>query len=440
MVKLVLNLFLFFTLLSPPEAYANETQDRLREAYKVVRQARREWKKQKRAEEQIQRQEEENLVVCIQCPKINGLVGDINKAMERMVEQGDIPMSERGALEEVEKLEAMYYIVENDLDVRAKMGNDTIQEPCSFYQLDVYLRTINQEPLRPSELTEIFTINIDRQQIDSINSIHYRSPDEKGRYYIYRAAPPNQDKIIRVHLPRDGQPTVTYFQMGQMPTPEESDFIRKRLKRQTQKDIESSVETDPDGEESLEVEKIYGMEYWGSLGQYRSESSKWTYGVAMAHKDNLPRRILLLQGEDETKLTESMKVRTEVEVSDRDQEVNFSLSDTDREYLRLKAEADGDYRAAIPFHIGLTDYQFGAKGDVAQTNEGQEARVSLTHEDSTLINLRAKRNNDGTDIINVGNTYDDVLGGSVSVEYERANKVLPSGNKEQFWLRYRVNF
>lgn len=438
MVRLAATLLFLFSSVVNFEIHANSTTETLREAYKVVREARREWKKQQRIEEE--QQQEENLVVCIQCPRINGLVGDINKAMEKMVQQGDIEISERGALEEIERLEAMYYIVENDLDTRAKMGDDTIQEPCSFYQLDIYLKTIGNEPLRPSELTEIFTFNIDPQQIQNINSIHYRRPDEKGRYYIYRAAPPNNDKIIRVHLPREGQPTVTYFQMGEMPSPEESDFIKKRLRRQAQKDIENSLGKDASGEDVSEVEKIYGMEYWGSLGQYQSESSKWTYGVAMAHKDNLPRRILLLKGEDETQLFEGFKVRTDVEVSDRDQEVNFSLADTDREYLKLKAEADGDYRAAIPFNIGISEYRFGAKGDIAQTNEGQEASLSLTHDNSTLINVRAKKNNDGTQIYNVGNRYDDVLGGSVSLEYERANKVMPDGNKERFWVKYSVSF
>ncbi len=418
--------------LNTPFLQASETLDELQEAYKLVRQARREMKRQQANQAP---QPPEELVVCIQCPQINGLVGDINRAMGRMVENGQIELSERGALEEIEKLEALYYIVENDLEVRQLQGDDSIQEPCSFYQLDIYLQNISSEPLRPSELTEIFSFDIPLHQI---SSLHYRRRDELGRYYFYRAAPPDQDKIIKVHLPREGRPTVTYYQMGMMPSPSDSDYMRERHRRQVERDLENSL-TAEEGEEAREVESIYGMEYWGNLGQYESESSKWTYGVAVAHKDNLPRRILLLQGEDETQLIGGVRMRTEVEVSDRDQEVQVAFGDEHEEYLRLKAEADGDYRASVPVGFSLEEYSLSASGEVAQTESGQEASMSFFSNGSRLMNVRAKNNNDGSQSLNVGNSYDDVfLGGTLSVEYERNNR--EEGDSEAVWFRYVQRF
>jgi hypothetical protein len=412
--------------------HANENLNQLQETYNLVREARREMKRQ---ETQEQAAPPEDLVVCIQCPQINGLVGEINRAMGHMVENGQIELSERGALEEIEKLEALYYIVENDLEVRQMVGDDSIQEPCSFYQLDIYLQNINSEPLRPSELTEVFSFTIPLHQI---RSLHYRRRDEKGRYYFYRAAPPDQDKIIKVHLPRDGLPTVTYYQMGTMPSPQESDYMRQRLRQQLDRDLEASLALEENAQ-SREVEQIYGMEYWGNLGQYESENSRWTYGVAVAQKDNLPRRILLLQGEDETQLVGTMRMRTEVEISDRDQEVQVAFRDEHHEYLRLKAEADGDYRAAVPFAFSLEEYSLGANGELAQTESGQEANLSFFSDGARLINVRARNNNDGTQSLNVGNSFDDVfLRGTLSVEYERKNN--PVGDSEAMWFRYVQRF
>lgn len=414
-------------------ALASEEMDSLREAYKFVRQARRELKKQQAQERDLQA--EDNLVVCIQCPQINGLVGDINKAMGQLVKDGQIEISERGALEEIERLEAMYYIVENDMEVRRMKGDDFV-EPCGFYQLDIYLQEINNTPIRPEELTEIFSFNVD---LNKINSIHYRRRDEHGRYYFYRAAPPDQDKIIRVHLPREGQATVTYFQRGTLPAPYESDYMKRFHRERLSEEQRALLEAESGSENKLAVEKVYGLDYWGELGHYKSESSEWTYGVAVAHKDNLPRRILLLQGRDETELFEGLKMKTEVEVSDRDQEVNVAFGDEHRDFLRLKAEADGDYRAALPFNMRVNGFDVGADGEIANTQDGNEVRLSFVNEGSRLLNVSGRRGNDDSQSISVGNSYNDVfLGGTLSVEYERSKNTI--GDNEKVWFRYFQRF
>lgn len=438
MQKQSLSLILFFLFFIPSVAQADEDKERLREAYKIVREARKEWKRERKAEEQRkanqERASQEDLVICVECPKILDLVGDINKTMNHMLENGEISIAERGALEEVERLEGLYYIVENDISGKPLTGNDLSEGPCSFRKLDIYLKDLNSEPLRESELTEIFSFNISWAQVERIKALHFRSNGEKGRFYFYRAAPPNQDKIIRVHLPRDGRPTVTYFQMGMVPELMESDLMREKITARMRKDVQDSLAA-----EGEEVKKLYGMDYWGTLSEYESETSKWTYGVAMAHKDNLPRRILLVKGEDETKITENLRMRTEVELSDRHQEVVMSLSDAHRKYLTLEAEADGDYRAALPFSFEVRDFALSAHGDIAHTEEGEEATLRFSRNGSSLINMRVKKKKDGSESIHVGNEFEGVfLGGTLSVEYEKSDAL--DGDSEKMWLRYSQRF
>lgn len=428
MERLLKSIFIF-TLFFSNLTYADETLDQLREAYKLIKQARKEQKKQ----EAVEQANDIDMVVCIQCPQISNLAGEINKAMRNMVETGQIDLKERGALEEIEKLEAMYYIVENDLEAQNLIESDTPQEPCSFYQLDVYLKDFTRQPLQSGDLTEIFSFEIPFQ---NINSIHYRPIDEKGRYYFYQAAPPDNDKIIVVHMKRDGKPTVTYFQKGTMPKPSDSDYMRKYHRQK----IEAQIAADLSEEEgnTKTVDRIEGKEYWGGLNQYESETSKWTYGFAIAHKDNLPRKLILLKGEDRTEITEGLNVKTNVEVSDRDQEVSVALAGDQQDYLRLTAEANGDYRASVPFAVKVDAFDIGANGEISQNQDGNEARVSFFSEGDNLINLRAHRGNNGVDTYNVGNTYQDVLGGSLSVEYQQ--KRGPELSEKGVWFRFSRSF
>jgi hypothetical protein len=209
---------------------------------------------------------------------------------------------------------------------------------------------------------------------------------------------------------------------------------REKRNEQIKKELEGL-----DGEEESTV---YGMEYWGGLGRYKSESSEWEAGLAIAHKDNLPRRILLLRGKDESQLSEDLSLGTEIEISDRDQEVRMRLTYQGQEYLKLKGEADGDYRAEIPFEIALEEYSFVTKGSVAKTEDGEEAALSFYQDGASLVHVKARKANDDSEVITIGNTFrEKILGGTISLDYQKHDKVPdPQGNRETLWLRYRASW
>lgn len=406
----------------------SETVTRMREAYKKYREIKKEAEKYAPVVAETET-EESYLNVCAGCPTVIPLTGDINKVMRKMIEEGQIDSSKVGALEEIERLEAMYYLVHYDIEKIKQTDPTFIFEECTFFPTGVYLSNINPEPLDNSRLTEIFTFSV---PLDRINSVHYRSIKEKGRYYFYRAAYPHEDKIIQIHVPQNGEAQVTYFQLDHLPTGSESALMKDIEREKTKNTI--TVEPATDKEKDL----INGMEYWGSLTRYKSETSEWDFGVAVAHKKGLPRKIILLQGKDQTDLGLGIKMNSAVEVSDRDQEVRVGFGDEKQEYFRVKAEADGDYKAEIPFQITFQEFDFGTTGTVAKTNDGEEANLVFTRYNESILRVSAKRGVDNSEAYTIGNDYHDVMGGTVSLDYKK-QKGGP-GDSESVWLRYSKSF
>lgn len=430
-------LFLFlFSLLLPLLGdglclRASETITDLREAYKTYREYRKQ--AEKYGPVSVGLEDEVEVSVCASCPQIADLAGAINKTMVHMVENNQIDLKEVGALEEIERLEAMYYLVHYDMEKAKILHPDFPLEECTLYQLDVYLHRFQRDPIANERLTEIFQFNV---PLNDVRALHFRSRAEKGRYYFYRAEWPHHDKIIRIHIPANSkEATVSYLQLDRLPNSEDSKFLQG-LERKRRELL--AQQNDKPGDEPP---KIFGMEYWGGLGSYKSDKSEWEAGFAVAHKDNIPRRILLLRGKDEAAITDNLKVNTEVEVSDRDQEVRMRLNYQGQDYLRLKGEADGDFRAEIPFEIHMQEYAFTTKGSIARTESGEEAALSFFQGGSSLVHIKTQRSLDNSQTVTVGNTYEDVLGGTVSLDYQRRRNALDeNGNAETIWLRYQKQF
>ncbi len=431
--KILVFSFLMGSNLCYLESHANETIDDLREAYKAFRKYRKEAKKYKPIINAHDIGENVEVSVCASCPQISDLAGSINKTMIHMVENNQIDISEVGALEEIERLEAMYYLIQYDMENAKELPGNTPLEECSFYSLDVYLTKFEREPIANERMTEIFRFNV---PLDDVNALHFRNKAEKGRYYFYRAKWPHHDKIIRVHVPANTkEATVAYLQLDQIPNMEDSQLLKKVERQKRKKRLQEN--TVP----KEEPPKVYGMEYWGGLSRYKSDKSEWEAGFALAHKDNLPRRILLLKGRDEAEIMQNLKLNTEVEVSDRGQEVRLRLNYQGQDYLRLKGEADGDYRAEIPFELHIQEYALMTKGNVARTEDGEEAEVSLYHDGSSILHVRGKRGDDNSENLTIGNTYRNILGGTVSIDYqEKRNSQGQDGNTETLWLRYQTKF
>lgn len=437
----VLSHFLFFqifigALLTTGLAEAS-TLEELQEAYKQYRELRKQGDKYMPISLASETQESTDVSICVSCPKIADLTGEINKVMRTMVESKQIDSEELGALEEIERLEAMYYIVHYDMEKVGQLLPGHPLEECLHYPLDIYLRSLDSEPLEGERLTEIFSFQV---PLERVNALHYRSRTEKGRYYFYRAAYPHQDKIIRIHIPNKGhgEVTVSYYQLDQIPEVEKS-VLMKKLERQR---LAKQFKQDTQQENVEEEAKVFGMEYWGALGRYQSDSSQWQAGLAIAHKNNLPRRILILKGKDVSEIGAGLKLGTEVEVSDRDQEVRFRLAYQDQDLVRLKGEADGDYRAEVPFEISVQEYAFSSRGSIAQTESGQEAKISFYHNSSSIVHVQGKRGTDHSESVTIGNNFENVLGGTVSLDYKYNKNPNDEANPEQesIWLRYRSTF
>lgn len=433
-VYAVFPFVLLFTLVHFSQVKAS-TLEELEAAYKQYRELRKQGDKYMPISPTANNNESVEISICVSCPKITNLTGEVNKVMRHMVETNQIDNEELGTLEEVERLEAMYYVVQYDMEKAKQLIPDFPLEECVHYPLDVYLRYLDREPIADERLTEIFTFKV---PLDNVNALHYRSRAEKARYYFYRAAYPHQDKIIRVYIPTSGQGqvTVSYFQLDKLPSRDESSLMKDIERKRREAQFNADPET---GEEKP---KVFGMEYWGGLGRYKSETTEWEAGLAIAHKDNLPRRILLLKGKDESEIIEGLKLGTEVEISDRDQEVRFNLAYEGQDLVRFKGEADGDYRAEVPFQVSLQEYGFTTKGSIAKTESGDEAMISFFQDGASIIHVKGRKGIDNTQSVTVGNTFNDVLGGTVSIDYQRNKNPndIENPDQETFWVRYRSTF
>ncbi|MCP4913098.1 MAG: hypothetical protein GY909_08260 [Oligoflexia bacterium] len=391
-----------------------------REAYKVIRKA---YKEQRRLNK-AKAQEQQGLVqlqVCAGCAQINPVINEVNKILRKMIDTKQVDKSKVGDLEQIEKLEAMYIISERDISHQSVVLND---DGCDFYPKEVYLRDPLAMQITEDNLMEIFSFNI---PMEKIRSLHIRNDREKTRTYYYRAAPPNDDIVIRVFVPKEGQPVVQYMFHG------DQEDIRKKVAQEARKKSLKGLRLQGTG---LQGEKK--KDAWGGLWEAKTETTDWKFGLEIEQKDNIPRRLTILKGSDSTEIFNDVYIRTNAEVSDRRQGLNLGLGDHQSDYFRVNLKADGRYAASVPFEIETSVISLDA-GEIEVNQEENRIRAGLRMGGTQLFHLTGVQNREnGDESIGLSRTFDYDNGGSLSIEFK--DESINSTKEQTVWLRYSLDF
>lgn len=165
-----------------------------KDAYKLLRAAYKEQRKINKAKK-IENNGLIQLETCIECNKINPLINEVNQVLKAMIDTKQVDPNVVGAIEQIEKLEAMYIIAQDHESQVLKPENE---DGCQIIPGEVFLKDPLKQRIPEDQLTQIMSFNI---PLEKMESIHIRNPLEKSRTYYYRAAKPNQNIIIRVHIP-----------------------------------------------------------------------------------------------------------------------------------------------------------------------------------------------------------------------------------------------
>ncbi|MDC1174693.1 hypothetical protein OAT67_04840 [Bacteriovoracaceae bacterium] len=411
------------SLLNMDESQKSTSIDDPIEAFKTIRKAYKEQRKQ----EKLKEKENDNLIqleVCVSCNKLNPLINEVNQVLKVMIETKQVDPTIVGAVEQIEKLEAMYIISEHHESQASLPVND---ENCQISPGEVYLRDPMRERILEEDLIQIMSFNI---PLHKLMSIHIKDPLEKSRTYYYQAAKPNDNIIIRVYVPTEGAPTVQYLYKGDI------EDLKRRIKIEAHRK-KLADELRAKNKENSEDKKEDN--YWGGLATYEGDNSSWEAGLAIEHKNNLPRKLVLLRGKDRTEIFENTYISSEVEVSDRRQKFKLGLSDGENSYFNVKVKADGRYYAEVPFElrtqtISLTD------GVLATSGKVDEVRAGIKYENIQLFHLSGvsnRENNDHSISVNK-NIYSSQNNGVVSMQFKDERV---QGTKEQsMWIRYTLDF
>lgn len=392
----------------------------LKEAYKLVRRAYKEQRKQIKAQEK-EKSRLVQLEVCVACDQINPVINDINIILRKMVDENHVDTTKIGDIEQIEKLEAMYIISQRDTSDKSVV---VLDDGCDFYPKEVYLRNPFGVRIDESQLTEIFSFNI---PMEKIVSMHIRDNKEKSRTYYYRAAKPNEDTIIRVHVPKEGEPTVQYMHHGDPAA----------LRRKVDKEIRRR-ELAREAALRNKNAKSNGNGNWGGLWESKSETTDWKFGLEVERDGNLPKHITILKGSDSTEIFNDVYVRTNAELSDRKQGLNLGLGDHRTDYLRFNMKADGRYSASVPFQIE-TDVISLDNAELEYTDEENRIAAGLRMGDTHIFNLTGVQNREeGTESYGVSRSFTDPYGGSISIEFK--DEHMNTTREQTVWIRYSLDF
>jgi len=391
-------------------------EDSFSDFFKVAKKAYKEQKKIKNKEREEKEEEEEKKQLqllksrmteseflpyaCVDCKNLLPLVKSVNNIMAGLKDNSEV-----GPREEIHELEAAYFITSH-FDKKLK------ETKCNRYSLS------NEKHVKDFKLENydsylVFSEVIPLRDLQSISMI-----SDKSKRFFFRGKGEDADKVVEVYVVGVDQVKINYYD------------IRLTGKERNEAVARSFVEGLNEG--MSKDTKTSG--YW-------SDNEGVGFGLAVEHREFLPRKLKILDIDKTTK-TSFVNINSEVKLTTNKVRAKLDFKDTesDQTYASLKVKGDGKTEVHIPtqFNVYATDLQFD--GSTKLTSENSiGTNLRMNYGGIYIADIASEIDSEG-DRFSISHERKVLDNGTVSFKYENNNSKNENTDKMGVWVRFKYKF
>lgn len=359
-------------------------------------------------------QDELNMETCIgDCQNFINFSKDVTKILQKINEKQDPQSFSSLKVGELIALNEYVQYVNDNGDVSCVMANNSA--------VDEEFRQINENDIRL-----IFSSDVDAK---NFRGAQLHESDLKTTYYL-RGQKEYSDKVVKVTLEKEKSPKVEIYEITNFDssdvnfdfTSKDSDEINDNDKRNKDGVLDYAYHLDdsiPDG-------------FQGTIGPRISYESEY----------NLPKKITLVEVTGIHELMEGYKVKSKVEISDRKQEAEFSLTNDKGQTLSvIELDKRGDVSIAIPYEVSSKSLNFSLRGDTVLGTDKNKFSSSLVYDGVSYIDASYEEGRDGK-TIEIGKSYQFEHGKSfLAVKFRKTDSKDSNENEDKiFYISYSRSF
>jgi len=265
---------------------------------------------------------------CSHCPALNEMARHVNQIMREINHQ----KPHANTLVEIEKLEALYYLVEE--------GGE--HPGCQLIDLN----SLSEEEINLAAVKRhlIFSKDI---SLENINAFHLR--ERRKKIYMYRGKGTDHNKIVMITVPLKGKAIIQYYKVAKNSPPEHAGPL-----------------ISPEKPKAKKARRLHGYYTKISSGlQTVKDSAGYNLHIGPTvemDKNNLPKNIILVEASGNVAAA-GLTFAGELNLSSKKQSMHGSISRKNKEYLQGKVDNTGDVHLSIPYKFNISKHLFDVSYD-----------------------------------------------------------------------------
>lgn len=341
---------------------------------------------------------------CVSCEDVSSLVTEVNLILQKVAEEEQKKGTDEDLVEKVSGLDALYHYTFNEYSILSR-------DRCKRF-----VDSNGDEGEKNVDLSNAVVLISDEIPLKNLNALQI--VNGKKRTYFYRGKNVDKNLIIRIDVHGDENAKVTYYKLKERPSKAKSS--NKKSKKKKKKEKWELWASSNESTESLDSSKEH-LEYGA--------------GFSIEHKDNIPKKLTLIEGSSYVTVAELFSLKTKTEISTKTQEVSLSVGDSKGiDYAQFQLDKDV-LELKIPGEIDIFSSKLKLKTMYSvNTKDEQNMEFSIDGEEGSTTSLTLNRN----DLGDSGSlTRTTVLG-----DGHRISLQLTSGEgiETKAWVKYKLAF
>lgn len=238
--------------------------------------------------------------------------------------------------------------------------------------------------------------------------------------YFLRGQGVNADKVIKVSIEVNRKPKIELYEISKF-DPESVRFTYKSDEKNSL--LKTGKKADGVLDYAFHFDENSETGFSGSIGPRITYESEY----------NLPKKITLIEVNGVHDLTEEIKVKSKIEISDRNQEAQMTLTNKDNQTLSIiELDKHGDISIGIPYELRAQGSNFAVTGNTLIGTDKRKISASVAYDGENFLDASIEKGSSGS-VFEVGKTYELEKGNSfIAVKFQKKSGTKSSNNTYTF--------